>query len=105
MSLRRGSKLLSTANEDNYYVMIYHDTPVLYWDKINGIVTFKHNGWKTRATASAMNLALEDIGLPYKCIYYSKDELYFGEGKTVKLENGHTFKYTGWNESDIPKAS
>lgn len=95
MSIRRGSKLLAIANEPNYYVMIYHNTPVLHWDKNSGVVTFKHNGWKTRATAAAMNLALEDIGLPQKVIYYSKDELYFGEGKTTKLLNGHSFTYSG----------
>lgn len=105
MSIRRGSKLLAIADEPNYYVMIYHNTPVLHWDKVNGVVTFKHNGWKTRATAAAMNLALEDIGLPHKCIYYSKEQLYFGEGKDMTLQNGHVFNYTGWAESDIPEAS
>lgn len=63
MNLKYNSKLLSSVNEDDYYVMIYHKTPVLYWDKKENIIRLQHNNWKTKATASAMNYALKDIGI------------------------------------------
>jgi len=58
--LRRGSKLLAMANEDNYAVAIYHGTPVVYWDKINDDIQFSDNNYKTMSTASAMTIALQD---------------------------------------------
>src|SRR4051794_14685641 len=77
MHLKRNSKLLSKANEPGYYVMIYHNTPVLYLDKDTDIVTLKHNGWETRATAAAMNYALEDIETDLR-VRYTANNLYLG---------------------------
>ena len=59
--MKADSQLLARANEENYYVMIYRETPVVHLDKATGVITFKHNGWHTRATASAMNHALDDV--------------------------------------------
>ncbi|MDD3412606.1 MAG: hypothetical protein PHY47_01265 [Lachnospiraceae bacterium] len=89
MHLRRNSKLLQKANEDLYAVYLYHNTPVLYWDKVTNDVTLKHNGWETRATAAAMNYALEDIGVDVR-VRYTANNLYL-EGRL--LPNQETITY------------
>jgi hypothetical protein len=93
MNLTKTSKLLAVANESDYYVMIYHGTPVVYMDRITGEIRFKHNGWETKATAQAMNYALDDIyeGLPHQRVSLVKGELKID--KTTPIENGETFHY------------
>jgi hypothetical protein len=92
MNLSRNSKLLAKASDDNYYVMIYHNTPVVHLDKITSILTMKHSGWETKATAAAINYALDDI---YGAGQHRRVRLLAGELSIdgFRVNDGEIFNY------------
>lgn len=88
------------ANEDQYAVAIYHNTPVVYWEKFDDEVFFKHNNWKTVSTAAAMTFALEDnLGLENVRVKYSKklDELFLVNKTTGYEETLNTYDGYAYN--------
>lgn len=63
MMIKENSKTLSRHNTPNVFIMKYHDTDVMTFDKQENKLILKTGGWITKNTARAINFALQEQGI------------------------------------------